>query len=148
MSKKTIMQSTVDVVKAYVAGNKVPVGELPRLVKVVSDALTLLEKSTDSKVVKARKPAISIRKSVSRDSIVCLEDGKAFKALKRHLRTAHGLTPEEYRAKWGLEKYYPMVAPAYSKRRTRLARKMRLGHDIHRRSVSPKTAKGQLTDAA
>lgn len=148
MSKKAIVQSTIDVVKAYVAGNKVPVEELSRLVKVVLDAMSELEKSTDNDAEKALTPAIAIRRSVSRNRIVCLEDGKAFKSLKRHLNVAHRLTPDEYRAKWGLEDHYPMVAPGYSARRAQLAVKLGLGRHVRGRSASRKSGGEHLTDAA
>ena len=148
MSKKEVVQSTVEIVKAYVAGNKIYVEELPRLVTVVGDALAALEMATDKGEDKRPTPAVTVRKSVSRDRIVCLEDGKRFKSLKRHLRTAHGLSPEEYRAKWSLEERYPMVAPAYSARRAQLAVKIGLGRYGRRSSVSQKTGAGRLTDAA
>lgn len=148
MSKKEIVRSTIDVVRAYVAGNKLPLEELPRLVKVVGAALCELERSIDEDKEKRRTPAVAIRKSVSRNHIVCLEDGKKFKSLKGHLRVAHGLTPDEYRAKWGLESHYPMVSPAYSARRSQLAVKLGLGRYGGRRSASPEIGQGELTDAA
>jgi predicted transcriptional regulator len=148
MSKKEVVQSTIEIVKAYVTGNKISVEELPRVVTVVRDAVFALERATDKGEEKRPTPAVTVRKSVSRHRIVCLEDGKKFKSLKRHLRTAHGLSPEEYRSKWGLEERYPMVAPSYSAQRTQLAVKIGLGRYGRRSSVSRKTGEGRLTDAA
>lgn len=148
MSNKLIKQSVIEIVKAYVAGNKLSLEELPRLVAAVRDALSELERPRGVNEEKVAKPVVNVRRSVGRHRIVCLEDGKKFKALKRHLSTAHGLTPEEYRAKWGLEASYPMVAPAYSARRAQLAAEMGLGRHDRRKSVSRTTGKGQLTDAA
>jgi len=148
MSDKQINQSVIEIVTAYVSGNKVSVEELPRLVTVVRDVVSELERSTGKGEEKFPTPAVTVRKSVSRQRIVCLEDGKKFKLLKRHLQTAHGLSPEEYRAKWGLAEHYPMVAPAYARRRAQLALKMGLGRYGRRSSVSRKPGKGQLTDAA
>jgi predicted transcriptional regulator len=148
MSKKQIVQSTVDIVKAYVAGNKVPVEKLPRLVNIVLDALSELDRSTGKGAGKTSTPAVAIRKSVNRNRIVCLEDGKKFKSLKGHLRAAHGLTPDEYRAKWGLEDRYPMVAPLYSAWRSQMAVNMGLGRYVRRRSASRKTGEKHLSDVA
>jgi predicted transcriptional regulator len=148
MSKKEVVQSTVEIVKAYVVGNKLSVEELPQLLEGIYDAVSALEMSTGKGEEKLPTPAVTVRKSVSRHRIVCLEDGKRFKSLKRHLRTAHGLSPEEYRAKWGLEERYPMVAPAYSQRRAQLAVAIGLGRYGRRSAESRKAGVGQLTDAA
>lgn len=148
MSKKVMIESIVEIVQAFVAGNQLSVEELPQLFKVVYDVLSELEGSTARGEEKPLTPAVAVRKSVNRNRIVCLEDGKRFKSLKGHLRAAHGLTPDEYRAKWGLEERYPMVAPAYSARRSRLAVKMGLGLRGRRQSISPNIGEGQLTDAA
>lgn len=151
MSGKEVAQSTVEIVKAYVAGNVVAVEELPRLVEVVRGAVSELDRSPAMAAEKASKPAVAIGKSVKRNHIVCLEDGRKFKSLKRHLRVAHGQTPDEYRAKWGLEDHYPMVAAVYSARRAELAHEMGLGRKPGRRrgrSASGKSDAGHLTDAA
>lgn len=123
-----LIELTADVVSAYVSNNPVPVGELPALIGQVHAAL----KGTAGAGVSAeepevRKPPVSIRKSVTPDYIICLEDGKKFKSLKRHLSTHYGLTPEDYRAKWGLPADYPMVAPNYAATRSALAKTMGLG---------------------
>ena len=145
MSKKLMRELTAEIVKAYVAGNQLSAKALPELIKVVYDAVSDLDRPTGRGEEKRPTPAVTVGKSVSRHRIVCLEDGRRFKSLKRHLRAAHGLSPEEYRAKWGLDERYPMVAPAYSRQRSRLAVKMGLGR---RASNAPDVRKGQLPDAA
>jgi predicted transcriptional regulator len=117
----------VDIVSAYVAANPVPSQDLPALIRTVHSALK--EVASGVKVVKepSQEPAVAIKKSVTPDYIICLEDGKKFKSLKRHLRTRYGMTPEEYRAKWNLAHDYPMVAPNYAKERSNLAKRMGLG---------------------
>ena len=116
-----------DIVSAYVAHNPVPVAELPRLIERVHATLTEIDGGGASEAKQELKPAVPVRKSVTDEHIVCLEDGKKFKSLKRHLRTRYDMSPEEYREKWGLPADYPMVAPAYAKQRSDLARKMGLG---------------------
>ena len=120
---------TADIVMAYVSNNAISPTDLPRLIADVHDAILALGQSSGmiDEAVEPAKPAVSIRKSVTRDHIVCLEDGKKFKSLKRHLQTHHNMTPEEYRAKWGLPSDYPMVAPSYSEQRSKLAVKAGLG---------------------
>jgi predicted transcriptional regulator len=109
-----LIELVAQIVSAYVAHNTVPVSEL-------IDGAPVAEPKVEM------KPAVPIRKSVTDDHIVCLEDGKKFKSLKRHLRTRYDMSPEEYREKWGLPADYPMVAPNYAKQRSDLARKMGLG---------------------
>ncbi len=105
-----------------------PLSELPALIKSVHDSLHLLSGERKPEVVaEPQQPAVPIKKSLSHDHIVCLEDGRRFKSLKRHLQAEHGLTPEAYRAKWGLGKDYPMVAPAYADARSNLAKTIGLG---------------------
>ena len=120
-----------ELVSAYVSRNSVPVGELPGLIRSVSDALVALSKPTEA-VPEQRplRPAVPVKNSVQEDHIVCLEDGRRFKSLKRHLMAVHGTNPEEYRAKWGLPSTYPMVAPAYTKERSTLALKLGLGRRV------------------
>lgn len=122
-----LIELTSEIVAAYVAHNTVPVSDLPKLIEKVHGVLSELG-SNGAPVEKAElKPAVPIRKSVTDDHIVCLEDGKQFKSLKRHLRTRYDMSPEEYREKWGLAADYPMVAPNYAKQRSQLARAMGLG---------------------
>ena len=118
---------TADVVAAFVGNNSVPATELPDLIAKVHGALLRLTTPTPVVVEEVLKPAIPVKKSVTPEYIVCLEDGLKFKSLKRHLRTKYNMTPEEYRAKWGLPNDYPMVAPSYAEARSNLAKKMGLG---------------------
>lgn len=117
---------TADIVASYVAHNSVPASELPALINSVHQALTQLGRPVVHDH-KQQEPAISVRKSVTPDYIICLEDGKKFKSLKRHLQTRYNMSPSEYRAKWGLPSDYPMVAPNYSAARSNLANAMGLG---------------------
>jgi predicted transcriptional regulator len=122
-----LTELAADIVSAYVSNNSVPVGELPGLISQVHGALHQTVSGGAAPAEEPQKPAVPIRRSVSQDYIVCLEDGKRFKSLKRHLRTDHNMTPQEYRAKWGLPADYPMVAPSYAQARSDLAKKMGLG---------------------
>jgi len=126
-SPSYLIEMVSDIVSAYVAHNPVPVGDLPKLIEKVYGVLTEIETSGGADEKPELKPAVSIRRSVTDDHIVCLEDGKKFKSLKRHLRTRYDMSPDEYREKWGLPADYPMVAPNYAKQRSDLARKMGLG---------------------
>ncbi|WP_454915051.1 MucR family transcriptional regulator [Xanthobacter sediminis] len=116
-----------DIVSAYVSNNSVAAAELPVLIGDVYAALQRVSKGESEPVVELLKPAVPVRKSVAPDYIVCLEDGKKFKSLKRHLRTQYNMTPEQYREKWGLPADYPMVAPSYAAARSELAKQMGLG---------------------
>ncbi|TIT19091.1 MAG: MucR family transcriptional regulator [Mesorhizobium sp.] len=122
-----LIELTADVVSAYVSNNPVPVGDLPALIGQVHAALKGTSGSVSAEQPQALNPAVPIKKSVMADYIICLEDGKNFKSLKRHLSTHYGLTPDEYRAKWGLPAGYPMVAPNYAAARSALAKTMGLG---------------------
>jgi predicted transcriptional regulator len=125
--KSDLVELTAEIVSAYVSKNNVPISELPGLISDVHDALN---RATTRGGVPDRdelKPAIAVKRSVTPDYIVCLEDGKKFKSLKRHLRTHYKLSPDEYRAKWNLPHDYPMVAPNYAEARSQLAKKMGLG---------------------
>jgi len=122
-----LIELTADVVAAYVSNNPVPVGELPSLIADVHAALGRVGTTAEQPPVDKQKPAVNPKRSVHDDYIICLEDGKKFKSLKRHLMTHYGLTPDQYREKWGLEATYPMVAPNYASARSALAKKMGLG---------------------
>ena len=121
-----LLALTTAIVAAHVGNNTVGSSGLPALIQTVFDTLSGLASGEPATAVELT-PAVPIRRSVTDDHIVCLEDGKRLKMLKRHLMTDHGLTPEEYRAKWGLKPDYPMVAPTYSARRQMLAKQMGLG---------------------
>lgn len=118
---------TADVISAYVSNNPVPVAELPGLIAKVHSALQRQTAAPAQEASEPQKPAVPIKKSVTPDYIICLEDGKQFKSLKRHLSTHYGLSPDEYRAKWNLPTDYPMVAPSYAASRSALAKSMGLG---------------------
>lgn len=123
--KSDILRMTADVVSAYVGNNTLPATQLNDVIQIVYGSLQKLDGAPANSV--RSKAAIAIRKSITPDYIVCLEDGKKLKMLKRHLRTVYGMTPEEYRAKWGLPADYPMVAPNYSRQRSAFAKKIGLG---------------------
>jgi predicted transcriptional regulator len=126
---------TASIVSAYVSNNTVPAGELPSLISHVHSALLNVSEGRGAlAVAEPSKPAISVKRSVTDDYLVCLEDGKRFKSLKRHLRTRYDMSPEQYREKWGLPPDYPMVAPNYAQARSRLAKQMGLGQQRRRRS--------------
>ena len=116
-----------DIVSAYVGANQVAPQDLPALIRTVHSALQEVAGGVQVVSEAAQEPAISVKKSVTAEYIICLEDGKKFKSLKRHLRTRYSMTPEEYRTKWGLPHDYPMVAPNYAKARSDLAKRMGLG---------------------
>ena len=122
-----MIELTAEIVAAYVSNNDIEAGELAGLIGEVHAALNRTAAEPAAPEPEPLKPAVSVRKSVTPDYIVCLEDGKKFKSLKRHLRTRYGLSPEEYRQKWGLSSDYPMVAPNYAQARSNLAREMGLG---------------------
>jgi predicted transcriptional regulator len=126
--QRDLVGMTSEIVSAYVSANQIQAQELPVLIRTVHLALAEVSNARAGANSEAtQEPAVSIKKSVTPDYIVCLEDGKKFKSLKRHLRTRYGMTPEEYRAKWGLPHDYPMVAPNYAKERSNLAKRMGLG---------------------
>lgn len=120
-----MLEFTTDIVAAHTSNNTVSPSDLPQLIQSVYNTLTGLGGSSEQ--ADKQRPAVAVKKSVFPDYIICLEDGKKLKMLKRHLKTAYNLTPEEYREKWGLAPDYPMVAPNYAKTRSRLAKKIGLG---------------------
>ncbi len=127
-----------DIVSAYVSNNTVPTSDLPALIGDVHQALIKAATGAMEPVKEELKPAVPARRSVTPDYLVCLEDGKKFKSLKRHLRSHYNLSPEEYREKWGLPRDYPMVAPNYAQARSRLAKKMGLGQGGRRKRRAAK----------
>ncbi len=124
-----LMELTAEVVAAYVSNNSVPASELPTLIAEIHGALGRMGTATVAvaPVAEKQKPAVNPKKSVHDDYIICLEDGKRFKSLKRHIMAHYGLSPEQYREKWELDASYPMVAPNYAAARSVLARKIGLG---------------------
>ncbi|MCX7900227.1 MAG: MucR family transcriptional regulator [Methylocystis sp.] len=133
MTTSNNIELAAEIVSAYVSNNSVPAGDLPGLIGEVYNALLRVGSGVAAAPSEPLKPAVPIKKSVSNDYIICLEDGKKFKSLKRHLRTQYGLSPENYREKWGLPSDYPMVAPSYAKARSNLAKQMGLGQQRRRR---------------
>jgi predicted transcriptional regulator len=121
-----ILALTTEIVAAHVSNNTVSVGDLPHLINQVYQSLSTIGTGA-APVVERPQPAVSVKKSITPDYIVCLEDGKKLKMLKRHLKTAYNMTPEDYRERWGLPADYPMVAPNYAKQRSRLAKEIGLG---------------------
>ncbi len=126
-TNSVLMDLTSEVVSAYVSNNPLSANDLPGLIKDVYGALESTASPEPEPEAERPKPPVSIRKSLGQDHLICLEDGKKFKSLKRHLKTHYDLTPEQYREKWGLPSDYPMVAPAYAAQRSKLAKEMGLG---------------------
>lgn len=122
-----LVELTADIVSAYVSNNTLVPADLPGMIDEIYEALNKAALKATLPLKEDLKPAVSIKKSITPDYIICLEDGKKFKSLKRHLRTHYDLSPEEYRDKWGLPHDYPMVAPNYAAARSQLAKKMGLG---------------------
>ncbi|MGB6538722.1 MAG: MucR family transcriptional regulator [Xanthobacteraceae bacterium] len=136
-SKESIyIELTAQIVAAYVANNSVPSAEIGNLIGQVHAALKHVstgQTPTAVEPLKPVKPAVPVKRSINSEYIVCLEDGKRFKSLKRHLRSQYNITPEQYREKWGLPSDYPMVAPSYAAARSQLAKQMGLGQQRRRR---------------
>jgi predicted transcriptional regulator len=130
-NQNELLALTADIVAAHVGSNNVPVSDLPQLIGDVYRTLATL--GTHGAKPERPEPAVPIKKSITPDYIVCLDDGKKLKMLKRHLKTAYDLTPEQYRERWGLPADYPMVAPNYAKHRSALAKKIGLGTRPRRR---------------
>ena len=133
-SPANYIELAADIVSAYVSNNSVSAGDLPSLINEVHAALARVSAGGSvAPVAESPKPAVPAKKSVTNDYIVCLEDGKKFKSLKRHLRTQYNMSPEDYREKWGLPPDYPMVAPSYAQARSQLAKQMGLGQQRRRK---------------
>ena len=128
------IELTAGIVSAYVSNNPVAAGEISALISQVHSALLRVSNGQSEASGEPTKPAIAVRKSITPDYLICLEDGKKFKSLKRHLRTQYNMTPELYREKWGLPADYPMVAPNYAEARSQLAKQMGLGQQRKRRA--------------
>ena len=146
VERDELVQLTADIVSAYVSNNKIGSAELGKLIEEVHSAL---ERAPGGKVPEPEPlvPAVPVRKSVTPDYIISLEDGRKFKSLKRHLQGTYGMTPDEYRAKWGLPRDYPMVAPNYAKARSELAKSMGLGRKSAANGRADARAAGQESAA-
>jgi predicted transcriptional regulator len=134
MPDSAILRMTADIVSAYVSKNVLPAQQIPEVINTVFSSLTGLNGAPREPQAEPQKPAVPIRKSVTAEYIVCLEDGKKLKMLKRHLRSTYGMTPDEYRSKWGLPADYPMVAPNYAAQRSEFAKKIGLGRSSTRQT--------------
>jgi len=140
IGNKSLIEMTTTVVAAYLSNNSVASSQISEVINTVHDALKSLSGGAKEPEPEPLKPAVPIKKSVTPDYIVCLEDGKQLKMLKRHLRTTYDMTPDEYRVKWGLAADYPMVAPNYAKQRSEFAKKIGLGRQTTRRTGRRKSA--------
>jgi predicted transcriptional regulator len=136
LASSNYIELAADIVSAYVSNNSVPSSDLPALISDVHSALLRVAGGAALAPAEAPRPMVPIKKSVTPDYIICLDDGKKFKSLKRHLRTQYNMTPEQYREKWGLPPDYPMVAPNYAKARSDLAREMGLGQQRRKRRTT------------
>ena len=130
-----LLRMTAEVVSAYVSNNTLATGQLGDVIQSVYNSLRSLEGQAAEPPSEPLRPAVAIRKSVTPEYLICLEDGKKLKMLKRHLRSTYNLTPDEYRAKWGLAQDYPMVAPKYAAQRSEFAKKIGLGRGTGRNSA-------------
>ena len=130
-----LLRMTAEVVSAYVSNNTLPTGQLGDVIQAVYNSLRGLEGGAAEPPPEPLKPAVPIRKSITPDYLICLEDGKKLKMLKRHLRSTYSMTPDEYRAKWSLPPDYPMVAPKYAEQRSEVAKKIGLGRGTGRHST-------------
>jgi predicted transcriptional regulator len=136
MAEEELLRMTADVVAAYVSNNSLPTAQLAEVINAVYGSLKGLESQVAEPPPEPVKPAVPIRKSITADYLICLEDGKKLKMLKRHLRSTYNMTPDEYRVRWGLAPDYPMVAPNYAEQRSAFAKKIGLGRGAARVSAT------------
>ena len=132
LPESALLRMTAEIVSAYVSKNVLPAQQIPEVINTVFGALTGLNGTQQESQAEPLKPAVPVRKSVTAEYIVCLEDGKKLKMLKRHLRSTYNMSPDEYRARWGLPSDYPMVAPNYAAQRSEFAKKIGLGRGAGR----------------
>jgi predicted transcriptional regulator len=142
MAEEELLRMTADVVAAYVSNNTLPTAQLAEVINAVYNSLKTLEGQPTESQPEPLKPAVPVRKSVTPDYLICLEDGKKLKMLKRHLRSTYSMTPDEYRAKWSLPADYPMVAPNYAEQRSEFAKKIGLGRGTGRQSARRSSGNG------
>jgi len=135
MAEDELLRMTAEVVSAYVSNNTLATGQLGDVIQSVYNSLRTLEGQAAEAPSEPLRPAVPVRKSVTPEYLICLEDGKKLKMLKRHLRSTYNLTPDEYRVKWGLAQDYPMVAPKYAAQRSEFAKKIGLGRGTGRNSA-------------
>src|SRR5271170_3420255 len=144
MAEEELLRMTADVVAAYVSNNTLPTTQLAEVINAVYNSLKSLEGQPAESQPEPLKPAVPVRRSVTPDYLVCLEDGKKLKMLKRHLRSTYNMTPDEYRAKWSLPADYPMVAPNYAEQRSEFAKKIGLGRGTGRQSARRSSGNGSV----
>lgn len=142
----SVTEMTAEIVSAYISNNSLQIDQLPDLIRKVHGALAASGSGASVAPAATQQPAVPIRKSITPDAIICLEDGRRFKSLKRHLQSKYNLTPEAYRVKWGLPKDYPMVAPSYAAARSALAKTMGLGQG-GRKPAAPAAKRGRPAKA-
>ena len=138
VAEDELLRMTTEVVAAYVSNNTLATGQLAEIIHAVYNSLRGLDGQIAEPASEPLKPAVPVRKSITPDYLICLEDGKKLKMLKRHLRSTYGMTPDEYRVKWGLGPEYPMVAPNYAEQRSAFAKKIGLGRGTGRRATRGK----------
>jgi predicted transcriptional regulator len=138
MAEEELLRMTADVVAAYVSNNTLPTAQLAEVINAVYSSLKGLEGQVAEPPPEPAKPAVPIRRSITPDYLICLEDGKKLKMLKRHLRSTYNMTPDEYRTRWGLAPDYPMVAPNYAEQRSAFAKKIGLGRGAGRQAAGAK----------
>lgn len=146
--KSQLVELTADIAAAYLSANTVPAADLPGLIQTIHQALAGVTTGAPAPAAEPAKPAVPVKKSITPDYLISLEDGKKYKSLKRHLRTKYNMTPEDYRTKWGLPKDYPMVAPNYAKARSEMARSMGLGQGGRGRKKAAANNNGAAAKAA
>jgi predicted transcriptional regulator len=140
VAEEELLRMTAEVVAAYVRNNSLPTGQLGDVITAVYQSLRSLEGKGSEAKAEPLKPAVPIRKSITADYLICLEDGKKLKMLKRHLRSTYNMTPDDYRQKWSLPADYPMVAPTYAAQRSAFAKKIGLGRGTGRQSAAKRAA--------
>lgn len=133
LDSEELLRMTADIVASYVSNNTIATDNLAELIRSVHTAMTAVAAGVEDRPLEKLKPAVPVNKSYSDDYIICLEDGKKLKMLKRYLRSTYGMSPEEYRKRWGLPADYPMVAPAYARRRSEFAKEIGLGRGVRRK---------------
>ena len=138
MAEEELLLMTADEVAAYVSNNTLPTAQLAEVINAVYRSLKGLEEPVSAAASEPAKPAVPIRKSITPDYLICLEDGKKLKMLKRHLRSTYNMTPDEYRTRWGLAPDYPMVAPNYAEQRSAFAKRIGLGRGAGRPAAAAK----------
>src|SRR6267154_6863491 len=142
LAEEELLRMTADLVAAYVSNNALPTTQLAEIINAVYSSLKGLEGQVAQPQLEPAKPAVPIRKSVTPEFLICLEDGKKLKMLKRHLRSTYNMTPDDYRAKWSLPADYPMVAPNYAEQRSEFAKKIGLGRGTGRQSARRSSGNG------